>query len=251
MKQAVAFELSGETAFFKKPDVNANVYFTYSHIPRIALLGLLGAISGYGGYIQQSQSIADEGETEHNRYPEFYQKLHSLRISIVPQGKRGYFPRKIQVFNNGVGYASKEEGNNLIIKEQWLEKPHWTIYIENDQSEVYQKLEDLLCNRQAVFMPYLGKNDHPARIEQPRKVRLDEIERDMIVHSLVRAVDVEFGGFKRGIQPFYYRERLPSGLDPKLNGYDFTEWIHTNRTVTNLVAKETFYRTEERCIAFY
>ncbi|MED4936392.1 CRISPR-associated protein Cas5 [Heyndrickxia coagulans] len=47
--RALAFELRGRTAFFKKPDVNANIYFTYSHIHKIALLGMLGAILGLKG----------------------------------------------------------------------------------------------------------------------------------------------------------------------------------------------------------
>lgn len=28
-----------------------------------------------------------------------------------------------------MGYASKEQGGNLIVKEQWLEKPKWEISI--------------------------------------------------------------------------------------------------------------------------
>lgn len=35
----------------------------------------------------------------------------------------------VEAFNNSVGYVSQEEGGNLIIKEQWIEKPNWDIYI--------------------------------------------------------------------------------------------------------------------------
>ena len=48
--EAVKFTLSGRNAFFKKPEVNAYYYFTYSHIHKVALLGIFGAILGYGGY---------------------------------------------------------------------------------------------------------------------------------------------------------------------------------------------------------
>ena len=55
--EAVAFTLKGRTAFFKKPDVNVNTYFTYNNIHKIALLGVLGAVIGLGGYIQQKQEM--------------------------------------------------------------------------------------------------------------------------------------------------------------------------------------------------
>ena len=38
--EAVKFTLSGRNAFFKKPEVNAYYYFTYSHIHKVAFLGI-------------------------------------------------------------------------------------------------------------------------------------------------------------------------------------------------------------------
>jgi CRISPR-associated protein Cas5h len=254
MKKAIGFELAGETAFFKKPDVNANVYFTYSHIPRVALLGLLGSILGYGGYNQQKRDRIENGETEHNLFPEFYQRLQLLRLSIVPQGGRGYFPRKIQTFNNSVGYASDEEGRNLIVKEQWLENPKWTIYIFDDGSSAYHELEERLLTRRSVFLPCLGKNDHPAKIEKPRVTKLKAVESvDEQITSLFQTGDVELSGFPRKLNaPYFYREMLPTALEPKLNSYVFKEWMHTNRSIKQINAQGTFYQTEERCIiAFY
>jgi CRISPR-associated protein Cas5h len=252
MNKAIAFELAGETAFFKKPDVNANVYFTYSHIPRVALLGILGSILGYGGYNEQNRDRIENGETEHNLFPDFYQRLQQLRLSIVPHGERGYFPRKIQTFNNSVGYASDEEGRNLVVKEQWLENPKWTVYIFDDGSSVYHELEERLLNKRSVFLPYLGKNDHPARLEQPRVIKLKPLEAVEQITSLFQKDDVELGGFRRTEQnPYFYREMLPTALEPKLNSYVFAEWMHTNRTVKQMNSQGTFYQTEERCIAFY
>lgn len=39
---AIKFTLRGNTAFFKKPDVNSYYYFTYGCIHKVALLGILG-----------------------------------------------------------------------------------------------------------------------------------------------------------------------------------------------------------------
>lgn len=252
MKTAIAFELSGNTAFFKKPDVNANVYFTYGHIPKVAMLGIFGAILGFGGYHEQNRNIAENGETELNTYPEFYSKLKHLRIAVVPQGgDRGYFSRKIQVFNNSVGYASKEDGNNLIVKEQWLENVHWTIYVLNDDSKEFRDLINSLEQNQAVYLPYLGKNDHPATLRNFRIVELTGTQNELKIDSLFRLKDVELGSFGREKNPYFYKEKLPYALEEKLNSYLFEEFVFTNRRVKQICTEETFFLAEKRFIAFY
>lgn len=145
--KALKFILSGKTAFFKVPMVNSVCYFTYGNIHKPALLGMFGAILGYKGY-----------GYEITNFPEYYEKLKDVKISIVPNSENGYFNKKFQQFNNSVGYASQEQGGNLIVKEQWLEDPSWTIYImlNNDES---QKLADMIIHSQCVYIPYLGKND--------------------------------------------------------------------------------------------
>ena len=88
--RVLKFRLSGETAFFKKPDVNTYFYFTYGHLHKIALLGLFGAILGYGGYAQQKK---DE------MFPAFYERLKNLQLSVVPIGAvGGVFPKKNSSF---------------------------------------------------------------------------------------------------------------------------------------------------------
>lgn len=105
------FNLSGQFAFFKNPEVNSNYYFTFNNIHKIALLGILGSILGLKGYNQQGE----------NEYPEFYDKLKDLSIAIVP--KSDICPnKKIQIFNNSTMFHNKGSdsfGANLIVKEEW------------------------------------------------------------------------------------------------------------------------------------
>lgn len=68
--EAVKFTLSGRNAFFKKPEVNAYYYFTYSHIHKVALLGIFGAILGYGGYAQKEWKKEKKGQSIEVDYPE-------------------------------------------------------------------------------------------------------------------------------------------------------------------------------------
>jgi len=122
--KALKFTLSGNSAFFKDNVINT-VYLTYGNIHRVALLGMFGAILGYGGYGKQNDMLKKKNKKMPD-YPEFYEKLKDIKISIVSNGKNGYFNKKLQTFNNSVGYASKEEGGNLIVKE--LHKP---LFIKN------------------------------------------------------------------------------------------------------------------------
>ena len=117
--EILKFTLSGKQAMFKKPEVNAIYYYTYGQIHKPALLGMFGAILGYEGYNQQKS----------DKYPAYYQTLKSLQISILPNAQKGYFSKKISCFNNSVGYESREQGGNMIVKEKWLEYPSWAILV--------------------------------------------------------------------------------------------------------------------------
>ena len=108
--EALQFTLSGKDAFFKKPEVNTYHYYTFGQIHKVVLLGMFGAILGYGGYAQKKWESPKKGEPAVEDYPEFYERLKDIKISIIPQNERGYIPKKIQIFNNSVGYASGEIG---------------------------------------------------------------------------------------------------------------------------------------------
>ncbi|MFX3619011.1 MAG: type I-B CRISPR-associated protein Cas5b [Sporolactobacillus sp.] len=253
--EGMAFELSGHTAFFKKPDVNEYAYFTYSQIHKIALLGILGSVLGLGGYWQQYQSLKTHGESIENTFPEFYKSLHALNTAIVPHGDRGYFSKKIQVFNNGVGYASQENGGNLIVKEQWLENPHWTIYLSKGEVSdgMYDKLAHFLIEHQSVFIPYLGKNDHLATISCVRSVHFEEAVMIEGVDSLFPVADVTFA--RRGTvdnvsAPFFFSEWMPVGLSEATNHYILRELAYTNKKLKNVNENIQIYRGEAKNLCF-
>ncbi len=235
--KAISFELGGKTACFRKPDVNAHAYFTYNNVHKPALLGLFGAIIGLGGHIQlhnenrgkkQSQSDYNHG------YPKFYEKLQHLKVSIVPLAPNGYFSKKIQVFNNSVGYASQEMGGNLIVREQWLENPLWQIMVLEDESEEYAKLRDYLLGGKSVFIPYLGKNDHPAKIDKD-KVKVLELEnavQNIKISSLFSDESLVISKISpRGELSFYFKEVSPTKLQKEHHFYEYTNLIFTNHKI--------------------
>ncbi|KAB3529798.1 type I-B CRISPR-associated protein Cas5b [Alkaliphilus serpentinus] len=249
--KALKFTLSGKTAFFKKPDVNTYYYFTYGNIHKIALLGILGAILGYKGYNQQ---------VEENKavYPEFYEKLNDIKLSIAPKNEKGYIPKKMQIYNNSVGYASKEQGGNLIVKEQWLEEPKWDIYVLIE-GEVTEELAKRVIERRFQYIPYLGKNDHMANITNIKVIEnIQKMANVNKVDSLfikdkfeMQTIEADIFNIDFDCAPiFKYQEMLPIALEKTTNKYELETFLYTN---ASLIPKGNLlvYQCEENTLYFF
>lgn len=230
--EVVRFKLSGRTAFFKKPDVNTYYYFTYGNIHKVALLGIMGSILGLGGYNTQTKNYKEQ------IYPEFYEKLKDAKVSVINTKPNGYITKKVQNFNNSVGYASFEEGGNLIVKEQWLQNPCWIIYIKID--EITQDFAYMIENNKAKFIPYLGKNDHFADITDVKKIDIEEeknissLDSLFITNKFKIDTDPDLDDYEDGYTPWKYEEYLPIRLDESLNQYEFEDFTETNMPVIKL-----------------
>ncbi|HBR03197.1 MAG TPA: type I-B CRISPR-associated protein Cas5 [Ruminiclostridium sp.] len=245
MYEAIKFRLSGKNGFFKKPDVNAVVYYTYNNIHKVALLGLLGAIIGLKGL--HNYKLFEE---EPREYPEYYEMLQRLSVSIIPLAPHGYFSKKIQYFNNSVGYASKEAGGNLQVFEQWLEEPDWMIFLKNDgiDDELWNKLIENLTLEKCTYIPYLGKNDFPATILDAQIVQLQPKQADFIDSLFIGELDMlKDEDTKDDKAAFVFTEYSPTGMQPKYNFYTYSRTIYTNCMVEN--APDTF-NFEDLILAF-
>ena len=255
--EALKFTLSGNSAFFKDNVINT-VYLTYGNIHRVALLGIFGAILGYGGYSKQNDMLKKKDKKKPD-YPEFYEKLKDIKISIVSNGKNGYFNKKLQTFNNSVGYASKEEGGNLIVKQFWLENPSWDIYILLDCDEA-KKIADYIQNRKAIYLPYLGSNDHLANIMDVEIIDIEEKmsseDETIEILSMIKDSDISekkknvFSMDKNSIRDdiYKYSEYLPVALSKDLNQYEKEKMTITNMSV---ILKKSYYKVEDKNIVFY
>lgn len=245
------FNLGGRTAFFKKPDVNQYLYFSYGNIHKIALLGILGAVLGYQGYNQQKRN-------KDAIYPEFYEKLQDIKIGIAPKNDKGYIPKKVQVFNNSVGYASQELGGNLIVKEQWLENPNWDIYVLIN-GELENKLAKRIINSEFCYIPYLGKNDHLANIchseiikgaNPPNDIaQIDSLFiRDYFDFQIVE--DDVFASEDDYVPIYKYQEMLPTELDETTNQYILKPFTYTNSLLIKQ-GEPLVYRCNKENIFFF
>jgi len=251
--KALSFEIGGKTAFFKKPDVNSYAYFTYNNIHKPALLGVLGAIIGLGGHIQlhnKNRDIEEKNKLIKKKteklalddgYPEFYEKLKDLKISIIPFSPNGYFTKKMQTFNNSVGYASFEQGGNLIVREQWLENPKWKIIILDDESTEFNKIKEYLLDSKSVFMPYLGKNDHFADIREVHEIELESALENLKLSSLFIENKVVLSSHKpRGEHLYIFKEISPVRLQKEYHFYEYENLCFTNSKITDNTLSDIF-----------
>lgn len=242
--KALRFILSGKTACFRKPDVNVFAYFTYNNIHKPALLGMLGAIIGLGGHNQlfdKNQGLKKSSLSYDDGFPEFYEKLKELKIAITPLAPNGYFSKKIQTFNNSVGYASFEQGGNLIVREQWLENPQWQILIHDDESGAFQKISKYLLGGKSVFIPYLGKNDHPAKIDEVKMVELLPFIKDQKVSSLFEEDKLRIvKSPPRGELSYYFKEISPIRLNEQHHFYEYANLVFTNHKIENENVEDVF-----------
>lgn len=227
--KAIKFKLSGKTAMFKKPDINSNVYLTYSCIHKVAVLGILGAILGLKGYNKQGN----------DDYPEFYSKLSNYRIGIEILNDRGVIRKSIQKFNNSTGLASKETGGNLIVNEYWLTDPEFLITIALEGNEFDSEIEDRIMNNKFHYIPYLGKNDHFANVTESELVELEEFKSDEYIKIMnivpeiyIEKQDIvlysEHESKNNNRYTWKYIEYLPYKLEKDTNMYKQQKFIQSN-----------------------
>lgn len=261
--ETVRFTLSGKNAFFKKPEVNSYIYFTYGNIHKIALMGIFGAILGYRGYTQIEDFRQKKKKFKielKESFPEFYERLQGIKISVIPakENKKGIIPKKIQCFNNSVGYASKEQGGNLIVKEQWLENPKWDIVVLIDSEEA-QNIKESICERKCIYYPYLGKNDHMAdigniRVENVRESKFECGRLDCLIPSDVAGIaDLDYDEREEmdAFGTFKYQESLPWALDAWTNQYILRDFLYTDEFVTVENGEKVYTFSDGTKVVFY
>lgn len=248
MKKLISFDLKSEMGFFKKPDINNGIYLTYNLLHKPALLGILGAIIGFSGYF------------ENNKFPEYYQNLKDLPLGIEPTNhENGNFQKTIVKYNNGVGYASSEEGGNLIIVEQTLLKPSFRVYLLLDlENEHQHKLYSHIKNCQAEYLPYMGKNDYSAwwnkesvkeyeyknfSFDKDFEIKTIYIKNNPLKNEKYQP-KYKLGG-KIESNHFAYFERLPVVFNEKLFQYELFDFVYTNWKLERESSTEGLYELHE------
>ena len=258
MKRIISFTIKAEKGFLKKPDINDGIYLTYNMLHKPAILGILGAIIGLDGY------------KKNEVLPDYYVRLKGIPVGVKPVGdEKGNFQKTKITYNNTTGFASNEEGGNLIITEQTLIKPSYKIYLlldmeKEDEKKLYQNIK----GQKAEYLPYLGKNDYSLwwakeevveyewkKFEQSSNFKISTIfkKNEAIVNYIAKAMGRRaLAAIKNS---FNYFERLPVNFNEKLYQYNYADFAYTNVLLEDdvKVDSENLYiisNNEEKDIVF-
>lgn len=267
MNKLISVDFHADFGCLKKADTNDPVYLTYNILHRPALLGILGAIAGLGGFesppskkkrSQKSRSDKEGVPTSH-RIGEYYEKLGNLQIGIRPlKHQDGNFPKLVIEYVNGVGYANKD-GGTLIVKEQTLLAPSYRCYILFDEdNEAYQTLYENLHKKDAVYLPYLGKNEYSIWWDNWQEYDFEPFtpteESSFVIHSIfTKNEPVKEGKHRRrafnpvSVGNFTYFERLPVRYDHQLVQYELDDFAYTDTPLkSNYPVKGLYKLTDEK-----
>lgn len=256
---ALKFRLSGEVGFFKNPMVNSYKFFTFEHIHKIALLGVLGAITGLGGHGKRNleKNLAydnNDKDSAKNVKLEFYEKLKNLKVSIVPISKNGVFTKSDHYYTNTTGHASGEAGGVLMIREQVLLNPAWDIYILDDDSierEVFEKIRFNMEKNIHEYSIYLGRTENFAYVDNVEYVSLSTLKHGRI-SSLFLADAVELGFDSSDERsPFAMEALLPDIYTDEVGYGPLSRYWFSNLIVEGILSHhEMFYSHNERNLYF-
>lgn len=216
--EVLKFELSSIGATFTRPYFNS-VYTSYSHIHKVALLGLLGAIIGI--------------EKKHDSKNSFsaYETLMNLQIAIVPKQCR--FPSKINTITETTGMFN--DRSTFLVNYEELIRPSWDIYIlKNADDPYYENIEDFILNNKAKYVPYLGKNHFQAKISNMEilKAQYVSIKDISKIDSLFLAKNIITEPAEN--DRVLLEEGMPISINPKTYQYDEEIIKYTNDTIVDV-----------------
>lgn len=213
--EILKFTLSGLGATFTRPSFNS-IITTYSHIHKISVLGILGAVIG----IEKNNYI--EGDL-----PSFYKELNSLEVSIVPSDITFY--KKRDTITDTTGFSNREA--NFIGVYDTLINPKWDIYIYSNGNRHYEEIKKSLLNKDSYYYPYLGRNHWFANIDDVKVLQGELVNEADNIDGLFISKNIELDIEEDDDfddNHICFQEYMPVSFRK-----DFVQYIEENLTITN------------------
>jgi CRISPR-associated protein Cas5h len=263
MEKLISFDLQANFGFLKKPDTNEPIYITYNMLHKPALLGIMGAITGLKGF----KMILETGRKKKRIYiPEYYEVFKNIKVGIQPlKSENGNYLKTVIRYNNSVGYASKEQGGNLLIDEQTLVKPSYRCFLLLEmENPMEAKLYYNIQNNEAEYLPYLGKNDFSIwwdNFKDDYEVKQSDFSEYYKVSSLIRKTEVLAKGIIKAMgrpareqtkSQFTYFERLPVGYKIDLMQYELADFAYSNAVLDKEYKLKDLYQiSKNECVHLF
>lgn len=172
--KSLKFTVSGEYAFFTNPESSKGTVFSFEHIHKPVVLGLLGAILGFDGRGQLKK---------HNGKLEYYEKLKNIKMSIIPN--KPIFNSHLEDTNNCTGFANCKEvdkiktGENNGEHKKILNDVGWTILLDKssfEDTDLYDKLLNMLKLGLSTYPVSLGHKRYFASFSNIEEIKLNNVE---------------------------------------------------------------------------
>jgi len=266
MNHLISVDFHADFGCLKKPDTNDPIYLTYNMLHRPAILGILGAITGLSGFERplvskrKGRRAPQSTEQPPVRIGQYYDEFKELKVGVKPlhHHHNGNFEKTLVTYVNGVGYAN-HDGGTLPVHEQMLIAPSYRCYVLFDRdTEAYRTLYDHLRNRDAVYLPYLGKNEYSLWWDNWQEYEFEPFvphtEDTFQVNTIfLKEVPVKEGIAEkktRAFKPqsfghFMYFERLPVRYDMNLVQYELDDFAFTDAKLRGEYAVPDLYLLKE------
>lgn len=247
-EELLSFDLQADFGFFRKPDVNEGIQYSYNMLHKPALLGIMGAIAGLKGHQQKGQ------------WPQYYTLLKSVLVGIAPLNhERGSFTKVAITYTNTVGYANAD--GTLIVHENTLRCPAYRVFVLLDPADDLQsRLAARIRQHEAEFMPYLGKNEFTAWWDNVNEYEVDRT-RPTQSFELVTLFDKRLKTDRKSMASesdqldlidmshqkgsYIYFERLPAGFNEELFQYDLVNFAFTDYPIKAPTQLANLYRLNQ------
>jgi CRISPR-associated protein Cas5h len=238
--RCIIFDVHGEYAHFKKPYSSASpVSFPFP--PPTAVMGLLGAIVGYGKQ-------------------EYHERLgwQSIRIGIRLLKPIQVFSTAINLLHTKNGFTDayfRPKANNnshTRMPFEFIKSPAYRLYVAELPEEAASRLVENLTRGQSVYTPVLGLASCLAEVEwvgeeEAQPMTAPEWETNTVV-PISEKMKIDYDDDRR-----YHRFRVPAIMDSERIVHRYQEVIVTENTksIRGKGGDKLFFKVHDETIAIF
>ncbi len=208
------FDIWGDYAHFKKYYTTSSP-LTFSIPPRTALIGLISAIIGLDKESYFNIMTKDKAK---------------IAVRIINPIKKIRMTQNLINTKGGYWTLIKKPTHEprTQIRFEYLKDPHFRIYFNHTDTEIYESLKSNLENHKSVYTPYLGISELIANFSFISETKISEIlnGKEFVDINTVIPLDKEIK--VNLLQPGkkYFKERIPVEMKPGRVVTEYSEVIY-------------------------
>ncbi len=240
MDKTIVFEIWAPFACFRRGYTTTSIV-TYPFPPRTTLIGIIAAILGY-----KRDSYYELLDTKNCRIAlSMLNPLKKIKITKnLIDTKQGFIPSKILK----AGKPLRTQ-----IPMQLIKDPHYRIYFQHNNPEVYESLKNMLIHHKTVYTLSLGTSEMLANFKYIGEfdVREEKVkDRPVEIHSVIpmrEEIDIFIENLRYGFV------RLPNRMNEKRVILEFMDFVYELEARPIKIRKGVYWEVKElnQNIIFY